>query len=156
MRKLALSLIAAVWMTLACPTLQAQDTTLASEDTTAVVEDSASADSATASSSGEITEEEVEEAPDVLDSEEGGIHAFIKDKMIDGGVEFMSIVLLCLILGLAIAIERVISLNLASTNVKKFLKKVKNKLDTDGVKGAQDFCARTTGPVAGILSRFPA
>ena len=43
----------------------------------------------------------------------------LKKRFIEGGAGFMGIVLLCLILGLAIAIERIIYLNLASTNTKK-------------------------------------
>lgn len=77
----------------------------------------------------------------------------IKEKIIEGGTAFMSIVLICLILGLAIAIERVITLNLASGNSKKLLNDVKTKLMTDGISSAKDLCAKTKGPVASIFAQ---
>ena len=43
----------------------------------------------------------------------------LKKRFIEGGPGFMGIVLICLILGLAISIERIIFLNLATTNSKK-------------------------------------
>ena len=43
----------------------------------------------------------------------------LKKRFIEGGPGFMGIVLICLILGLAISIERIIFLNLATTNTKK-------------------------------------
>ena len=49
-------------------------------------------------------------------------HQIIKQKFMEGGPEFMGIVLLCLILGLALAIERIIYLNMATTNSKKITK----------------------------------
>ena len=47
-----------------------------------------------------------------------GFHQELKKRFIQGGPGFMGIVLLCLILGLAIAIERIIFLNLSTTNSK--------------------------------------
>ena len=43
----------------------------------------------------------------------------LKNRFIEGGPGFMGIVLACLIFGLAIAIERIIYLNLATTNTQK-------------------------------------
>ena len=45
--------------------------------------------------------------------ESTSMHAAIKQKFIEGGAGFMACVVLCLIFGLAIAIERVIYLNLS-------------------------------------------
>ncbi len=85
----------------------------------------------------------------------GGIAAggleIMKKYFIDGGWEFMSLVLICLILGLAIAIERIISLNLASTNTNKLLRKISAKLDDGDLDGAQQVCKATRGPVANIF-----
>ena len=53
------------------------------------------------------------------DVESLGFHQELKKRFIEGGPGFMGIVLLCLILGLAIAIERIIFLNLSTTNTKK-------------------------------------
>jgi biopolymer transport protein ExbB len=61
-------------------------------------------------------------------------HQKVKEKFIEGGWVFMGIVLLCLILGLAIAIERIITLNLATTNTNKLLAKVENALSDGGVE----------------------
>ena len=48
-------------------------------------------------------------------------HQVLKQNFIDGGPGFMGIVLACLIFGLAIAIERIIYLNLSTTNTKKLI-----------------------------------
>ncbi len=87
-----------------------------------------------------------------------GIHKQIKTKFIEGGAMFMSFVLLALIFGLAICIERIIYLNLASTNTKKLLQKIEKALDEGGVEAAKEVCRNTRGPVASIfyqgLDRF--
>jgi len=75
----------------------------------------------------------------------------IKQKFIDGGPGFMGIVLLCLILGLALAIERIIYLNMATTNTEKLLNDVEGALKSGGVEDAQEVCRNTKGPVASIF-----
>ena len=82
---------------------------------------------------------------------EASFHQVVKDQFIAGGPAFMSIVLLCLILGLAISIERIIHLNLATTNVKKLLADVENALNTGGTEAAKEICRNTAGPVASIF-----
>ena len=62
-----------------------------------------------------VEEEEIQEVVE----ESQSFHYAIKEQFIQGGWQFMGIVLLCLILGLAVAIERIITLNLATTNTKK-------------------------------------
>ena len=85
-------------------------------------------------------------------AEEGkGIHQQIKEKFIEGGASFMSLVLLALILGLAVAIERIFYLNLASVNSKKLLTRVEEALSTGGVDAALDICRSTRGPIASIF-----
>jgi len=80
-------------------------------------------------------------------------HQVIKKKFIEGGPVFMGIVLLCLILGLALAIERIIYLNMATTNTKKLLSKIEGALKKKkgGVDAAKKICANTRGPVASIF-----
>lgn len=102
----------------------------------------------------EVTEaapvEETAEAP----AEESGDRSFtkvIKQKFIEGGPEFMGIVLICLILGLAIVIERVIYLNMATTNTTKLLSEVEEALNSGGVSAAKEVCRNTSGPVASIF-----
>ena len=60
--------------------------------------------------------ETAEETPVVEEVESANFHQELKKRFIEGGPGFMGIVLLCLILGLAIAIERIIYLNLATSN----------------------------------------
>ncbi len=78
-------------------------------------------------------------------------HQILKEKFIEGGAGFMGIVLLCLILGLALSIERIIYLNLSTTNTKKLLSKIETAIETDGVEAAQEICKTTKGPVASIF-----
>jgi len=85
--------------------------------------------------------------------EEETFHQAIKTKFIEGGWQFMSIILLCLILGLAVAIERIITLNLATTNTKKLMTKVEEALNSGGVEAAKDVCKNTRGPVASIFTQ---
>lgn len=91
----------------------------------------------------EETEEVVEEEPT--------FHQILKTKFIEGGAGFMGIVLLALILGLALCIERIIYLFLADTNTGSFLVKVENALKEGGVDKAKELCRDTTGPVASIF-----
>jgi biopolymer transport protein ExbB len=67
------------------------------------------------------------------------------------GGNFMWPVLITLIIGLAIAFERILSLNRADINAQKFLTRVKEALDNDGVSAAEDVCANTRGPVASVV-----
>ncbi len=78
-------------------------------------------------------------------------HQVLKQKFIEGGPIFMGVVLLCLILGLALVIERVIYLNLSSTNTSKLLKNVEGALASGGVDAAKEVCRNTRGPVASIF-----
>ncbi len=85
-------------------------------------------------------------------AEEGqSFHSQLKQKFIDGGPTFMSFVLISLILGLAFAIERVLYLNLATSNTKKLLANVEEALNSGGVDAAKEVCRTTRGPVASIF-----
>ncbi|MCK0124873.1 MotA/TolQ/ExbB proton channel family protein [Gelidibacter sp. F2691] len=83
-------------------------------------------------------------------AEELGFHQELKKRFIEGGPGFMGIVLLCLILGLAIAIERIIFLNLSTTNTKKLVQNVEDALQSGGIEAAKEVCRNTKGPVASI------
>ncbi len=85
-------------------------------------------------------------------AEEGkSLHSQLKQKFIEGGAGFMSFVLISLILGLALAIERVIYLNLSTSNNKKLLVKVEEALSNGGIEAAKEVCRNTRGPVASIF-----
>jgi biopolymer transport protein ExbB len=79
-----------------------------------------------------------------------GWHQNLKQRFIEGGPSFMGIVLLCLILGLAIAIERIIYLNLSTTNTQKLAQNVEDALSSGGIEAAKEVCRNTKGPVASI------
>lgn len=105
----------------------------------------------------EVVEETAveEEAPAAIQEAEveadESFHQIVKEKFIEGGWQFMGIVLLCLILGLAVAIERIVVLNLATTNTVKLLEEVESKLSSGGVDAAKEVCRNTQGPVASIF-----
>ncbi len=80
-----------------------------------------------------------------------GFHQVLKERFIEGGAGFMTFPLLCLILGLAVAIERIIYLNLATTNTKKLTSEVEDALASGGVDAAKEVCRNTKGPVASIF-----
>jgi biopolymer transport protein ExbB len=67
-----------------------------------------------------------------------GFHQVIKEKFIEGDPTYMSPVLICLILGLAVALERIVTLNLSTTNTKKLLSKVETALEQGGIEAAKD------------------
>lgn len=88
---------------------------------------------------------------DAAPAEEATFHQELKKRFIEGGAGFMGIVLLCLILGLAIAIERIIFLNLSTSNTKKLTQNVEDALASGGVDAAKEICRDTKGPVASIF-----
>ena len=63
----------------------------------------------------------------------------------------MGVVLLCLILGLALAIERIIYLNMATTNSTKLLNNVEDALQNGNLDAAKEVCRNTRGPIASIF-----
>ncbi len=102
----------------------------------------------------QVTQAPVEEvvAPVVTGVEtEGELHKTVKRYFIEGGAQFMGLVLLTLIFGLAIAIERIIYLNLATTNTTKLLNQIEEALENGGLEAAKEVCRNTRGPVASIF-----
>lgn len=97
-----------------------------------------------------VVMEQPEEETAAVETEQT-FHQRIKDTFIDGGPFFMSFVLICLILGLALCIERIIYLNMATTNKVKLLKNVEDALASGGVEAAKDVCRNTRGPIASIF-----
>ncbi|MCQ2318153.1 MAG: MotA/TolQ/ExbB proton channel family protein [Bacteroidales bacterium] len=78
-------------------------------------------------------------------------HEVLKKQFIDGGWGFMSVILLILVLGLAVSIERIIYLTLSTTNTKKLLTELEATLNKGGIEKAKDLCRDTRGPVASIF-----
>ena len=97
-----------------------------------------------------LLDEAVAEMDDSTAVADGGAYTQLKKKFTDGGVWFMSLVALCLILGLAFCIERIIYLTLSEIDAKKFMVHLEEKLKTEGVEAAKDLCRNTRGPIASI------
>lgn len=86
----------------------------------------------------------------VAADEAKGFHQELKERFVEGGPGFMGVILLCLILGLAIAIERIIYLNMSTTNTQKLAEEVESALNSGGIEAAKDVARNTRGPVASI------
>ena len=85
------------------------------------------------------------------DDDTKSFHQMLKEKYIQGGAGWMTPVLLCLIFGMALIIERILYLNMATTNVKKLLEGIEENAKKGDWKGARELCANTRGPVASIF-----
>ena len=157
--KKALSLLAIVALSLGTVNAYAQEDMATEEvavdsaasetmDSADAVVDSAAATTDSAATEEAATEEAapVEEVP-----AEKGFTQILKEKFIEGGAFFMSFVLLALVLGLALVIERIIYLTFAQTNTEKLLEEVEGALNNGGVEAAKEVCRNTRGPVATIF-----
>ncbi|MBQ0016132.1 MAG: MotA/TolQ/ExbB proton channel family protein [Bacteroidales bacterium] len=97
-------------------------------------------------------EAETTEAEAVAEEEATkSFHQVLKEKYIQGGAGWMTPVLLCLIFGMALVIERVLYLNMASTNVNKLLEGIEDFVKKGNYEGAKELCRNTRGPVASIF-----
>ncbi len=81
---------------------------------------------------------------------EGGVYTQLKNKFVDGGVLFMSLIALTLIFGLACCIERIVYLSMSEIDAKKFMQQLEETLKKEGVEAAKTLCRNTRGPVASI------
>ncbi len=97
-------------------------------------------------------------APAVENLAGDSMHQILMQKFLEGGWEWMLPVLVCLVIGLAVAIERILYLSLATINTKKFVAKVEKTIKEEGVEAATKLCQNTPGPIASIyyqgLSRY--
>jgi biopolymer transport protein ExbB len=82
-------------------------------------------------------------------ADQGFINALVNQ--FNQGGAFMWPILISLILGLAIFLERIISLNLSDINTRKFIVRIQETLENEGVEEAQEICANTRGPVASVF-----
>ena len=114
---------------------QEETTEAAPAETEQVAEEAPAAESAVA-----------EEAP-----EEIPLTQALKTKFIEGGAGFMSLIILCLIIGLALAIERILYLTFSKINAKKLVAQVEEAIKEGGIEKAKDVCRETRGPVASIF-----
>lgn len=79
------------------------------------------------------------------------MHQVLMQKFLEGGWEWMLPVLLCLVLGLAIAIERMLYLSFSTINSKKFIAQVNDALKNGGIEAAKEVCRNKRGPIASIF-----
>ena len=93
----------------------------------------------------------VEEAAVAPADDTKSFHQVLKEKYIQGGAGWMTPVLLCLIFGMALVIERILYLNMATTNVKKLLDGIEDNVKGGNYEGAKELCRNTRGPVASIF-----
>ena len=148
MKRLFMTIAAALLVLAMLPTLAQQVDTGA-----ALVADSLAIDSSMAdmSSVEELIGEEDMSALQMMAEGEGlGLHEQLKSKFVEGSASFMSLVALALVIGLALCIERIIYLTLSEINAKKLLRDIEQKMDAGDVEGAKAICRDTRGPVASI------
>ncbi|MBI9037511.1 MAG: MotA/TolQ/ExbB proton channel family protein [Bacteroidales bacterium] len=126
----------------------AQDETVTE---TEITTDTTMAESDTVSTLNAGEELIVDAISDPVAAENQSFQQVLKENFISGGWEFMGIVLLTLVLGLAMCIERIIYLNLSTTNNQKLLNKVESALESGGVDSAKEICKNTRGPIASIF-----
>lgn len=145
MKKTISSLAIAAAMTFGFVNLSAaQDPTNGDTTQTEVVEEAPEVTEA-------ATEGASEEATETNEVAELNFVQTLKQKFIEGDPFWMTPVLICLIIGLAMSIERIVYLNLSTINTTKFLDEVETALKNGGVEAAKDVCRNTRGPIASIF-----
>ena len=127
--------------------LRAQDQAAPAPEAATEQVDEQTADSAVAAEDAETAPETVTAPADETKS----FHQVLKEKYIQGGAGWMTPVLICLIFGMALVIERIIYLNMATTNVQKLLEGIEGFVAKGDYNGAKDLCRDTRGPVASIF-----
>ena len=86
----------------------------------------------------------------VMADDSEGVHKVLKTKFIEGGAEFMALVAVAMVIGLAFCVERIIYLSMAKVNTKKLMGAIAEALSKGDVEAAKNICRNTAGPVASI------
>ena len=102
---------------------------------------------ATEAVEGEATEAEAPAIDEETEIPGVPFHQAIKQKVIEGGVLWMTPVLLCLIIGLAVAIERILYLSFSKINSKKFIAKFEEALNNGGIEAAKEVARNTVASI---------
>ena len=118
-----------------------------------VAQDDSTGAAKTENSVGEQAKEGATKAPAAADATEPELNFIqtLKQKYIEGDPLWMTPVLICLIIGIALSIERIVYLNLSTINTTKFLEEVEGALKSGGVDAAKEVCRNTRGPIASIF-----
>lgn len=128
--------------------LKAQEQTQAAEATEQTTDSTAAAVDTVAE---EAAAEEIVEVAATEEAAPLTFHQVLKQKYIEGGAGWMTPILLCLLFGLALVIERVLYLNLATTNVEKLLASIEENVKKGDYNAAKEVCRNTPGPIASIF-----
>ena len=98
----------------------------------------------------QVVEQEIVETTVEAGLEGESLHHVLMQKFLEGGWEWMLPVLLCLVIGLAVAIERILYLSLSTIITKKLIANVEEALRTGGIEAAKEVARNTRGPIASI------
>lgn len=143
-----------LFATIACVALLSVgfSTAAVAQDQTAATLEQVVTDAEAAVEEATATEAPVEaSAEETVVAENASFHQALKSKFIDGGADFMSFVVITLILGLAISLERIIYLNLANVNPDQMLHDIEEALvKRNDLEGAKKIARETRGPIASI------
>ena len=72
------------------------------------------------------------------------MHQVLMQKFLEGGWAWMLPILVCLVIG------RILFLTFSNINSKKFIAKVEDALNKNGIEAAKEVCRNTKGPIASI------
>jgi biopolymer transport protein ExbB len=100
------------------------------------------------SDEGSVASQSTDEAEN--EEVETGFTSTLKKKFIEGDPFWMGIVLIALIIGIALCIERIVYLNLSSINTRKFVASIEDAIASGGIEEAKEICRNTRGPIASI------
>ncbi len=152
MKKVLSLLFVSAMLTFSGTTLYAQDENAQPAETaTEEVADTAAAAEEMPAEEAPAEEVVTEEPAEEVAVADKPFTQVLKEKFIEGGAFFMSFVLLALVLGLAIVIERIIYLTFSISNEKKLLSQVEDALNSGGIEAAKEVCRSQRGPVASIF-----
>ena len=148
-----LSLIVGIALVLSAGLCLSQETATETEGETSAEE--APAEEPVVDSSLADLLKSLETTPDEVEVTEEGFMAQVKQsglvELFFRGGPFMYPLLAASIIGVAIIIERAVTLSRARTDVRKLMKRVLDALHSKGVDAAAAECERTRGPIAAIL-----
>ncbi len=134
------------------PSMAQTDSILSdSASASAVVADGALADSLVpAVDISQVVSDDEMEALEEMAALEPGFHQQLKMKFVEGKTEFMSLVAIALVLGLAFCIERIIYLTLSEIKTRRLMEDIDRHIEQGDLEGAKSLCRNTRGPVASV------
>lgn len=134
------------------PSMAQTDSLLSdSASASAVVADGALADSLVpAVDISQVVSDDEMEALEEMAALEPGLHQQLKMKFVEGTTEFMSLVAIALVLGLAFCIERIIYLTLSEIKTRRLMEDIDRHIEQGDLEGAKSLCRNTRGPVASV------